>query len=109
MSMLRRQKMEKITELNTVGTQPHNTTLSGIQRQINEMGTLLNKIVNLVTKVGDTDSEKTKESGHQGQVRQKILSKGVYTLEIMTDDGWKEAYINVEVAGTEYEGKLLFK
>mgnify|MGYP003136421330 CR=1 FL=1 len=101
--------MEKITELNTIGTQPHNTTLSGLQRQIGEVGTLLNKIVNLVTKVGDTDSEKTKESGHQGQIRQKVLSKGVYTLEIMTDDGWKEAYFEIDVSGTKYEGKLLFK
>jgi hypothetical protein len=110
MSILnRKQPNEKANELNPIGTKVASFTAHGVGRQFSELGNLVNKIVALLSSTGDTESTETKESGYSGQVRQKKLDKGKYTLEIMTEDGWKQAYVETEIANVKHEGKLFFK
>ena len=95
--------------LKRMSTSIDTKTQVGLSKGFNKIIETLNALVDSVLSTGESSKKGARQSGHIGQLRQKRLGKKKYTLEIMTDTGWKEAYIEVEVSGTKYKGKLLFE
>ena len=79
-----------------------------IKRTFEKVIHLLNSVVDSFS-IGQTQKKGVKESGYVGQLRPKQLNKSEYTLEVMTDAGWKEAYIEVKIGATTHKGKVRFE
>lgn len=94
--------MEKISATVNCNSQ------SEIRRNFEKIITLLNSIVESF-KEGQTQNSSVKKAGYKGQLRAKQLNKNEHTLELMTETGWKEAYIEVEISNVVHKGKLRFR